>query len=313
MNGIWLNFERPIIELEKKIEELKGLKGAEEEIKRLRAQVSKLKKRIYSDLSRWQRVQLARHPRRPYPLDILKLITNEFIELHGDRKYGDDLAVVAGITKFDKYSVAIVAQEKGRDTKEKIKRNFGMPHPEGYRKALRIMKMAAKFNMPVISMVDTPGAYPGIGAEERGQAEAIATNLYECATLPVPIVVIILGEGGSGGALAIAVGDRILMLENAIYSVISPEGCASILWRDASKNRDAAEALKLTAQDLLKFNIIDEIISEPVGGAHLDFDLTAKNIKDALLQNLEKLTRIPIDELISLRIQKFQKMGVYKS
>ena len=312
MNGIWLDFERPIIELEKKIEELKGLKGVEDEIERLRSQADKLKKRIYSNLTRWQRVQLARHPRRPYPLDILKLITKNFIELHGDRRFGDDNALIAGIAKIDKHGVAIVAQQKGRDTKEKIKRNFGMPHPEGYRKALRVMKIAAKFKMPIISMVDTPGAYPGVGAEERGQAEAIATNLFECAILPVPIVVFILGEGGSGGALAIAVGDRILMLENAIYSVISPEGCASILWRDASRNKEAAEFLKITAQDLYKFNIIDEIVPEPIGGAHLNFDLTAKNIKDALVRNLEKLVKIPVDELITLRIEKFRKMGVYK-
>lgn len=312
MNGIWLDFEKPIIELEKKIEELKGLHGTHEEIVRLKTQVEKLKKKVYSNLSRWQRVQLARHPRRPYPLDILKLITNDFIELHGDRKFGDDSAIVAGIAKFDKFNVAIVAQQKGRDTKQKIKRNFGMPHPEGYRKALRIMKMAAKFNMPVMSMVDTPGAYPGLGAEERGQSEAIATNLYECSMLPTPIVVVILGEGGSGGALAIAVGDRILMLENAIYSVISPEGCASILWRDSSKNKDAAEALKITAQDLMKFEVIDEIIPEPLGGAHLDVELTAKNIKDAVLRNLEKLKKIPVDKLVSLRIQKFQNLGAYK-
>jgi acetyl-CoA carboxylase carboxyl transferase subunit alpha len=312
VNGIWLDFEKPIIELEKKIEELKGLHGTKEEIVRLKTQVEKLKKKVYSNLSRWQRVQLARHPRRPYPLDILKLITNDFIELHGDRKFGDDSAIVAGIAKFDKFNVAIVAQQKGRDTKQKIKRNFGMPHPEGYRKALRIMKMAAKFNMPVMSMVDTPGAYPGLGAEERGQSEAIATNLYECSMLPTPIVVVILGEGGSGGALAIAVGDRILMLENAIYSVISPEGCASILWRDSSRNKDAAEALKLTAQDLTKFEVIDEIIPEPLGGAHLDVELTAKNIKDAVLRNLEKLKKIPADKLVSLRIQKFQKLGAYK-
>ena len=312
MNGIWLDFERPIIELEKKIDELKGLKGVEDEIERLRSQADKLKKRIYSNLTRWQRVQLARHPRRPYSLDILKLITKDFIELHGDRRFGDDSALVAGIAKIDKHSLVIVAHQKGRDTKEKIRRNFGMPHPEGYRKALRVMKIAAKFKMPIVSMVDTPGAYPGVGAEERGQAEAIATNLFECATLPVPIVVLILGEGGSGGALAIAVGDRILMLENAIYSVISPEGCASILWRDASRNKEAAEFLKITAQDLYKFNIIDEIVPEPIGGAHLNFDLTAKNIKDALVRNLEKLVKIPVDELITLRIEKFRKMGVYK-
>lgn len=312
MNGIWLNFERPIVELEKKIEELKGLKGVDEEIKRLESQAKRLKKKIYSDLSRWQRVQLARHPRRPYPLDIIPLITEDFIELHGDRRFGDDWAVVSGIAKFDKFKVAIVAHQKGRDTKEKIKRNFGMPHPEGYRKALRIMKMAAKFSMPIINMVDTPGAYPGADAEERGQAEAIATNLFECAVLPVPLVVLILGEGGSGGALAIAVGDRILMLENSIYSVISPEGCAAILWRDSSKNKEAAEALKMTASDLLKFNIIDEIVPEPVGGAHLDPEQTAKNIKDVLIKHLDELTKIPIDKLIPLRISKFQNMGVYK-
>jgi acetyl-CoA carboxylase carboxyl transferase subunit alpha len=312
VNGIWLDFEKPIIELEKKIEELKGLKGVEDEIERLRTQAEKLKKRIYSNLNRWQRVQLARHPRRPYPADIIKMITNDFIELHGDRRFSDDKAMVAGITKIDKYGVAIVAQQKGRDTKEKIRRNFGMPHPEGYRKALRIMKMAAKFKLPIISMVDTPGAYPGVGAEERGQAEAIAVNLYECAILPVPIIVIIIGEGGSGGALAIAVGDRILMLENSIYSVISPEGCASILWRDSSKNKDAAEALKLAAQDLSKFKIVDEIIPEPVGGAHMDVESTAKNIKDAILRNLKELTEMPVDELISLRIEKYRRMGVYK-
>lgn len=312
MNGIWLNFERPIVELEKKIEELKGLKGVDEEIKRLESQAKRLKKKIYSNLSRWQRVQLARHPRRPYPLDIIPLITEDFIELHGDRRFGDDWAVVSGVAKFDKFNVAIVAQQKGRDTKEKIKRNFGMPHPEGYRKALRIMKMAAKFSMPIINMIDTPGAYPGADAEERGQAEAIATNLFECAVLPVPLVVLILGEGGSGGALAIAVGDRILMLENSIYSVISPEGCAAILWRDSSKNKEAAEALKMTASDLLNFNIIDEIVPEPIGGAHLDPEQTAKNIKDVLIKHLDELTKIPIDKLIPMRISKFQNMGVYK-
>lgn len=311
MNGIWLDFERPIIELEKKIEELKGIEGVEEEITRLKTQAEKLKKRIYSNLNRWQRVQLARHPRRPLALDILSVVTNDFVELHGDRRFGDDWAVVSGIAKLDNHSVAIVAQQKGRDTKEKIKRNFGMPHPEGYRKALRIMKMAAKFNMPIITMVDTPGAYPGVGAEERGQSEAIAVNLFECATLPVPIVVLILGEGGSGGALAIALGDRILMLENAVYSVISPEGCASILWRDASRNKEAAEALRLTAQDLTQFRIIDEIVPEPVGGAHMDIDKTAKNIKEALLKHVQQLREIPAEELISSRIKKYQNMGVY--
>lgn len=312
MNGIWLDFERPIIELEKKIEELEGIEGVTEEVKKLKSQAASLNKKIYSSLNRWQRVQLARHPRRPYPLDIIHSITTDFIELHGDRSFSDDLAIVAGIGKIEENSVVIIGEQKGRDTKEKIRRNFGMPHPEGYRKALRIMKLAVKFKLSVITMVDTPGAYPGIGAEERGQSEAIARNLFECATLPTPIIVIILGEGGSGGALAIAVGDRILMCENAIYSVISPEGCASILWRDASKNKEAAEALKLTAQDLFQFNVIDEIIPEPVGGAHRDFDLTAKNIKLSILKNLAEIRKIPIDELINRRIQKFRNIGIYK-
>jgi len=312
MNGIWLDFERPIIELENKIEELKGIEGVEEEIERLKAQTEKLKKRIYFNLNRWQRVQLARHPKRPYPLDIINRICTDFVELHGDRRFADDAAIVAGLGKIEDYGVAIIGEQKGRDTKEKIRRNFGMPHPEGYRKALRVMKLAAKFRLPVITMIDTPGAYPGIGAEERGQAEAIATNLFECATLATPIIVIILGEGGSGGALAIAVGDRILMCENACYSVISPEGCASILWRDAAKNKDAAEALKITATDLFEFKIIDEIIPEPIGGAHRDIALTAQNIKSVILKNLTEIKAIPIDELIRLRIQKFQNMGVYK-
>lgn len=313
MNGIWLDFERPIIELEKKIEELKGLKGVDEEIKRLKAQAEKLKKSIYSSLTRWQRVQLARHPRRPYPLDIIKLITDDFIELHGDRRFADDHAIIAGITTIDEQRLAIIAHQKGRDTKDKIKRNFGMPHPEGYRKAMRIMNLAAKFEMPVVTMVDTPGAYPGVGAEERGQAEAIATSLFECSTLPTPILVIILGEGGSGGALAIAVGDRILMMENAIYSVITPEGCASILWRDASRNKEAAEALKMTAQDMQKMQIVDGLIPEPIGGAHMDFEMTAKNIRSAILKNLLELSEIPKPELLNARIQKYRNMGIYKS
>lgn len=312
MNGIWLDFERPIVDLEKKIEELKGLKGVEAEIKRLKSQAERLKKRIYSNLSRWQRVQLARHPRRPQPLDIIKAITEDFIELHGDRRFGDDKAIVAGMAKFDAYNIALIGHQKGRDTKEKLKRNFGLPHPEGHRKALRVMKMAAKFKMPVVTLVDSAGAYPGAGAEERGQAESISTNLFECATLPTPVIVLILGEGMSGGALAIAVGDRILMLENAIYSVITPEGCASILWRDASKNKEAAEALKITAQDLSKMNVIDEIVPEPTGGAHMDVELTAKNIKKALLKNLKELTEIPIDKLLDSRIQKFRNIGAYK-
>ncbi len=313
MNGIWLDFERPIVELEKKIEELKGLKGVDEEVQRLKAQAERLKKSIYSNLTRWQRVQLARHPRRPYPLDIFESIAEGFVELHGDRRFADDKAIVAGIAKIGDQRLAIVAHQKGRDTKEKIKRNFGMPHPEGYRKAMRIMKMAAKFGIPIVTMVDTPGAYPGVGAEERGQAEAIATNLFESSTLPTPILVIILGEGGSGGALAIALGDRILMMENAIYSVITPEGCASILWRDAAKNKEAAEALRMTAQDMQQLKIIDGIIPEPLGGAHMEYKITANNIKSAILKNLEELNSIPIPELLDARVKKFRDMGLYKS
>lgn len=313
MNGIWLDFERPIVELEKKIEELKGLKGVDEEVQRLKSQAEKLKKSVYSNLTRWQRVQLARHPRRPYPLDIINLITDSFVELHGDRRFADDPAIIAGIAKIGAQRLTIVAHQKGRDTKEKIRRNFGMPHPEGYRKAMRIMKTAAKLGLPVVTMVDTPGAYPGVGAEERGQAEAIATNLYECATLETPIFVIILGEGGSGGALAIALGDRIVMMENAVYSVITPEGCASILWRDAAKNKEAAEALKMTAQDMQRLHIVDGVIPEPLGGAHMDFETTANNIKSSIIQNLEELKGIPIPELLDARIKKFREMGIYKS
>ncbi len=312
MKGLWLDFERPIIELESKIEELKGIRGVDAEINKLKSQLKKLKKSVYSNLNRWQRVQLARHPRRPYALDIIKEITEDFIELHGDRCFADDKAIVSGIAKLADYRVVIIAEQKGRDTKEKISRNFGMPHPEGYRKAMRIMKLAEKFGLPLITMVDTPGAYPGVGAEERGQAEAIARNLFSLATLEIPIIVIILGEGGSGGALAIALGDRILMLENSIYSVISPEGCASILWRDAARNKEAAEALKITAEDLKKLGVIDEIIPEPVGGAHIDVAKTVDNIKSAIIKNLMELKKIPIDKLISSRIEKFRNIGEYK-
>ena len=312
MNNVWLDFERPIMELEKKIDELRGLSGVAEELEKLQAQADRLKKKIYSNLTRWQRVQLARHPKRPYSLDFIKLIFDDFIELHGDRRFSDDWAVVAGLARLDNYSVGIVAEQKGRDTKEKLKRNFGMPHPDGYRKALRIMKMAAKFNMPIISFVDTPGAYPGVGAEERGQAEAIAVNLFECSILPVPIQVVVIGEGSSGGALGIAVGDRIMMLDNSYYSVISPEGCASILWRDSSRNKDAVEALRITAHDQLALGVIDEIIPEPLGGAHLDYAATAKNIKTVLVRNLSELLKIPAKDLIVERIKKFGRMGVYK-
>lgn len=312
-----LDFEKPIVELEKKIEELKvaaesGNIELEEEIKRLTKKVGKLKKEIYQNLTRWQRVQLARHPDRPYTLDYIKEIFTDWIEFHGDRLFSDDPAVIAGFAKLDGETFTIVGHQKGRTTKEKVERNFGMPHPEGYRKAMRIMKLGAKFNRPVISFVDTPGAFPGIGAEERGQALAIAENIRDMAVLPVPIIIIVTGEGGSGGALAIGVGDVVLMLEHSIYSVISPEGCASILWRDAKYAPDAAEALKLTAQDLLELGVIDEIIPEPPGGAHRDLRSTASEIKKAIKKHYSRLKRLSRDKLVKKRIEKYGRMGMYK-
>ncbi|MEO0093869.1 MAG: acetyl-CoA carboxylase carboxyltransferase subunit alpha [candidate division WOR-3 bacterium] len=305
----WLDFERPIAELEAKIQELSSLGSYQDEISRLRGQVERLKKKIYSNLTPWQKVQLARHPRRPYTLDYIDLICEEFIELHGDRRFADDPAIVAGLAKIDEKKLVIIGHQKGRDTKEKLRRNFGMPHPEGYRKALRVMELAGKFSLPLVTFVDTPGAYPGVGAEERGQAEAIARNLRELATLPVPIVVVISGEGGSGGALAIAIGDRILIMEYATYSVITPEGCASILWRDGNKAEEAAKVLRMTSQDLLEFKVIDEIIPEPLGGAHQDWASAAQNVKAAILKNLSLLEAIPTEELIARRIEKFARLG----
>ena len=316
MEGFVLDFERPIIELEKKIKEMQDYAategiGLEEEISRFQEKAQKLQQEIYSKLTRWQRVQLARHPQRPYTLDYIERIVTDFVELHGDRAFGDDPAIVAGIGKIDQEKVFLVGHQKGRDTKQKLFRNFGMAHPEGYRKALRIMKLAAKFKRPVISLVDTPGAYPGIGAEERGQAEAIARNLFEMAKLPVPILIIIIGEGASGGALGIGVGDRILMMENTWYSVISPEGCAAILYKDASKSSIAAEALKLTAPDLLEQGVIDGIIKEPMGGAHRDPDQAANFLKEAILTNLAELKSKPPAELVKERIEKYSQMGFY--
>ncbi len=314
MNNILLDFEKPIFELEKKIQELKAINSPEiaEEIDRLERQAERLRKKIYSNLTAWQRVQLARHPRRPYSLDIINLIVRDFIQLHGDRLFGDDAAIVCGIGQIDEYPVVIVAEQKGRDIKEKIQRNFGSPHPEGYRKALRIFYFAEKFSLPIVCIVDTPGAYPGVGAEERGIAESIARNLREMALLETPIVVLILGEGCSGGAIAIALGDRILMMENAYYSVISPEGCASILWRDSARAKDAAEAMKITAQDLDKFKIIDRIIPEPLGGAHRDWSVTAQNIKQAIIETLDELLKIPIAKLVQQRVEKYRRMGVQR-
>ncbi len=310
------DFEKPVVELEKKIVEMEeyaretGI-DLSDDLKRLRRKAEALRKDVYSKLTPWQRVQLARHPDRPYTLDYIRRMITDFVELHGDRYFAEDPALVTGIGKLDSYRVAIMGHQKGRDVKENLYRNFGMPHPEGYRKARRVMQLAAKFHMPVISLLDTPGAYPGIGAEERGQAEAIARNLMEMASLPVPIIIVVIGEGASGGALGIGVGDVILMMENCWYSVISPEGCAAILWRDNAKAPQAAEAMKLTAPDLLKLKVIDRIIKEPAGGAHWDHDAAADILKKELLKELDTLIKIPAEELVRKRIEKFARMGYW--
>lgn len=314
MSKVVLDFEKPIYELEQKIEEIKNLSenvDVSEEVKTLEKKVNQLRENIFSNLTRWQRVQLARHPERPYTLDYIQYMTTDFIELHGDRYYGDDKAIVGGFAKLDGQPVMIIGQQKGRDTKSNLYRNFGMPNPEGYRKALRLMKLAAKFNKPIITLLDTPGAYPGIEAEERGQAEAIARNLFEMSHLPVPIIVVIIGEGASGGALGIGVGDRMLMLENTWYSVIAPESCSSILWKSWDYKEQAAEALRLTAKDLLEQKIIDRIIPEPLGGAHRNPQQAAMILKDALLQELTALKKIKPEKLIEKRIDKFCKMGAW--
>ncbi|MDI6840866.1 MAG: acetyl-CoA carboxylase carboxyltransferase subunit alpha [bacterium] len=313
-----LDFERPIAEIEHKIDELHILASEErldlkDEIKRLEAKVSKMRKEVFSNLTPWQRVQLARHPDRLYTMDYIKLMVNEFLELHGDGCFRDDPAIVAGIGKLDGKSVVIVGHEKGRTTKDKLYRNFGMAHPEGYRKALRVMKLGEKFGKPIVSLIDTPGAYPGIGAEERGQAQAIAQNIKAMSTIRVPIIVIITGEGGSGGALGIGVGDIVLMQEYAFYSVISPEGCASILWRDAKKAPEAAEALHITAQDLLELKVIDGIVKEPEGGVHRNPEQSAAILKQTILDNLNHLSSMPIEILVKNRIEKFKSMGVYST
>ncbi len=311
-----LEFEKPISVLEQKIAEMReyaqssGLE-LEDDIQRLEEKAAQLRREIYSNLTRWQRVQLARHPQRPYTMDYIARMCPYFEELHGDRRFADDKAIIAGLARLEEFTVVIIGQQKGRDTKENLHRNFGMPHPEGYRKALRLFDLAAKFNKPVITLIDTPGAYPGIGAEERGQAEAIAYNLFKMARLPVPIINVIIGEGASGGALGIGVGDRILMMENSWYSVISPEGCAAILWRDAAYAPQAAEAMKVTAPDLLNLGIIDEIIKEPEGGANRDYDAAANAVKEAILRHLRELVKIPTDKLLEQRMEKFSKMGAW--
>ncbi len=318
----YLEFERPIEDLELKIEELKRISDGKDidlsnEIKKLEKKVKELRAEIFSALTAWQKTLLARHPDRPYTLDYINLISNDFIELHGDRRFSDDPAIVGGVAKINDIPVIIAGHQKGRGTKERIYRNFGQPHPEGYRKALRLMKLAEKFKRPVITFIDTPGAYPGIGAEERGQAEAIAINLMEMSRLRTPIISVVIGEGGSGGALALGVADRLFMLEHSIYSVISPEGCAAILWK---KNGDlsvedfarAADALKLTAQDLLNFKIIDGIIPEPPGGSHRDPEGTAKKISEYIITAIEELKTKPPGKLIEERYKRFRKIGSFK-
>jgi acetyl-CoA carboxylase carboxyl transferase subunit alpha len=315
-NAYSLDFEKPLLELERQIDELKRV-GEEreidvaEELTLLQGKLDALREEIYRNLTPMQRVSVARHPRRPYTLDYLGTIFTDFVELHGDRLYRDDLAVVGGWARLGGTSVMVIGHQKGRDTRENIRRNFGMPHPEGYRKALRLMHLAARFHAPIVTLIDTPGAYPGLGAEERGQSEALATNLLEMAMLATPIIAVVIGEGGSGGALALGLADRVLMFENSVYSVISPEGCAAILWKDASQRERAAEALKLTAADLLQFRIIDEIIPEPLGGAHQDPDAAGEALRDALLRHLGELRKVRPEKLIRRRADKYAGMGVF--
>ena len=308
-----LDFERPLIELEARIEALRRSNhpGRDAEAGRLEERLQRLQRKAFGKLTAWQRVQLARHPRRPYALDLIRLLTEDFVELHGDRVYGDDRAIVGGLARMDGRPIVIVGHQKGRDTDEKLQRNFGMPHPEGYRKALRLMRLAERFRKPILTLIDTPGAYPGVGAEERGQAEAIARNLREMAGLPTPIVAVVTGEGGSGGALALGVADRVLMLEHAIYSVISPEGCAAILWEDARRAKDAAEVLRITAPDLLKLGVIDDVIPEPPGGAHRNWQAAAQAIQRAVGAALAELAALSPGELVQQRYAKFRRMGIF--
>ncbi len=310
-----LDFERPLLELEQKLEEMRALSAQldiAEEIRELEQKLEELRQQVYANLTRWQRVQIARHPERPYTLDYVRHIFTDFVELHGDRCYGDDPAIVGGLARFEGVPVVVVGHQKGRDTKENLRRNFGMPNPEGYRKALRLFRLAEKFRKPVITFLDTPGAYPGIGAEERGQAEAIARNLFEMARLRTPIVVVIIGEGGSGGALGIGVGDRILMLQYAWYSVIAPESCSSILWRSWDFKEQAAEELELCAEDLLRLGVIDRIVPEPLGGAHRNPQQMYEILREVLRQELFPLLERPLEELVRQRQEKFFRMGVWQ-
>ena len=310
-----LEFEKPILELENRIAELRASEdsvAARDEIAKLEERLARQQQRVYSSLTAWQRTQIARHPKRPHTLDLVNLLLEDWVELHGDRVFGDDKAIVGGLALFEGEPVVVIGHQKGRDTRENIARNFGMPHPEGYRKALRLIQLAARFAKPVITFIDTPGAYPGLGAEERGQAEAIARNLREMAGLPTPVICVVTGEGGSGGALALGVGNRVLMLEYAIYSVISPEGCAAILWGEAGKAPEAAEIMRVTAPDLLKLGVIDAIVPEPVGGAHRNWDAAAASLRAVLREQLWELRSKSEAELIEERQEKFRRIGVFE-
>ncbi len=310
-----LEFERPLLELEEKINRLKDISKHQpktlDEIKRLQKKSYQLQEEIYSKLTAWQKTQISRHPNRPTTLDYIQLLITDFIELHGDRCFGEDAAIVGGIGKLGERPIVVIGHQKGKNVRERVKRNFGMPHPEGYRKAQRLMRLAEKFGRPLITLVDTPGAYPGMGAEERGQAEAIARSLLVMGQLSIPIVVVVIGEGGSGGALALAIGDRILMLEHSVYSVISPEGCAAILWNNSAKAIDAADTLKMTAKDLLRLGVIDEVIPEPLGGAHRDYQKMAETLRKAISHHMNKLEGLALDEILRQRYEKFRRMGVF--
>jgi acetyl-CoA carboxylase carboxyl transferase subunit alpha len=318
MNLNYLDFEQPIADLQRKIDELRFVANGSEvniadQIQQLELKSRELTAQIFTSLTAWQIAQLARHPQRPYALDYVKAIFTEWEELHGDRSFRDDPAIVAGVARLDGRPVAVIGQQKGRDAKERVYRNFGMPKPEGYRKALRVMKLAEKFHLPVITLIDTPGAYPGIGAEERNQSEAIARNLFELSRLRTPVLATVIGEGGSGGALAIGVGDHLMMLQYSIYSVISPEGCASILFKKADRAQEAAEAMKITARDLFDLKLVDEIVPEPLGGAHRDPAAMAQVLRERLVANVERLARAPVPQLLAKRQERLMGYGVYGS
>jgi acetyl-CoA carboxylase carboxyl transferase subunit alpha len=312
-----LDFEKPVADIQKKIAELQSLGGKHvdllPEIQKLQEKMELVKAQVYSKLTAWQRIQIARHPKRPYTLDYISMMMTDFLEIHGDRLFADDQAMITGFARIDDEMVVVIGQQKGRDTTENLRRNFGCAHPEGYRKAMRAMRLAEKFGLPVVVFIDTPGAYPGIGAEERGQAQAIAENLRDMAGLRTPVVAVVIGEGGSGGALGIAVADYVMILQNAYYSVISPEGCASILWRSATKAPEAAEALKLTGEHLVKFGIIDEIIPEPLGGAHHDPQQVVVRLKESILNQIRRLNAVSTNDLIEQRYQKFRSIGQFVS